>query len=148
MTGIPRVAGRSVMAYNAAATVSELMQVELPRSTAPASRSRRTTSASSEGMWCCRTALAAVSYPCSSATCPLRQVECREAELFHSPRLISASARCASSMADSAVTVMKAFKRGSSFSIWARHALVKSTGDTSLVWTAWLAWLRSSNANC
>src|SRR5262249_4442620 len=67
---------------------------------------------------------------------------------FHSPRAISASAVLASSMADSAVTVMKAFTIGFRCSIRARQASVNSTGDTSFFCTAWLADIKSSNGSC
>ena len=49
----------------------------------------------------------------------------------HSPREISISAARASASADSAVTVIKAFSPGLSFSIRSRQARVSSTGETS-----------------
>jgi len=57
---IARVAGRRAVADVAAAAVGDLVELSLPRNTAPALRRRRTTSASSVAMRSANTALAAV----------------------------------------------------------------------------------------
>src|SRR5258707_7421472 len=59
------------------------------------------------------------------------------------PRAISVSAFLASASADSAVTVMYAFRTGLSFSIRARHAFVASTGETDFFWMRALSSVNS-----
>src|SRR2546423_5683877 len=103
----------------------------LPRSTAPASRSLRTTVASSFGTHSARIrdpavvripfvakrSFTATGIPCSGPLYP--------------PPWISRSAWRACSRARSAVTVMNAFRRGSSVSIRARHDSTSDTGEIS-----------------
>src|SRR5664280_281142 len=64
---------------------------------------------------------------------------------FQRPRWISASAARASTSAESAVTVMKAFSLGLSCSMRPRHAFVNSTGEIFLLCTSSAASERVSD---
>ena len=106
--------------------------VVLPTSTAPASRSRRTGTASSAGTWSAK-----ISDPIVVRTPLVNTRSFTEngtpwSGPSGSPRITAASARRAVSRASSAVTVMNALTVGWSASMRASTASTTATGDTSL----------------
>ena len=111
----------------------------LPTITAPAALSRRTTSASSVGTRSANNALPPVVLTPAVSNKSLRPtgIPCRGPR--QRPFMISASARPASAMACSAITVMNAFSIGFRRSIRARHAAVNSFGETFFLRTSSLA---------
>ena len=129
------------------APIPNSCRLSLPRKTAPASRSRRTTSASSVGTRCSKTALAAVVRRPAVSMLSFSAIGMPCSGPRHRPAASSSSARRASASALSSVTVMNALSCASKRSIRARQARVSSTGETARDFSASAAELRSRSAS-